>query len=444
MTKQTKGRIKAVAYVAFLGMVTAGATWVGKVTTSLSEEGSGGILQVFQGLSDPRSQFAGQDRFTILLVGKDYNRDKKGIAYSKNARADTIMLMSVDLDRRQIGAVSIPRDTKVRAPDGRTGKINGTMSRGGIELLSETLEEMFDVNIDYHVVIKPTAVQEIVDALGGVEVETIDEMKYDDNWGGLHIDLPKGRFRINGEEAIGFTRFREVNRYRMDDRGRLIPLRNVKSSLEEGDYRRMARQQQLIRSMVSEANRAGNLWRADDIIDTGFRQLETNLKRLQLMALAQLFRGADDSTINSETLEGTETTEGGAFYIILDEDRSKATVDWLVKGDITARNKLLRVAVYNASGVPGAARRLAERLRDAGYDARSVGNADPTEATSIYYMKASVEDRARAISSLAGGGDVRKQSELERQDTRLGTLNDDVVIVIGPDVAESPANSDLS
>lgn len=444
MTKQTKGKLKAVAYIAFLGMVTAGATWVGKVTSSLSEEGSGGILQVFQGLSDPRSQFPSQDRFTILLVGKDYNRDKKGIAYSKNARADTIMLMSVDLERREIGAVSIPRDTKVRAPDGRTGKINGTMSRGGIELLSETIEEMFDVNIDYHVVIKPDAVKEIVDSLGGVEVETIDEMKYDDNWGGLHIDLPKGRFRIDGEQAIGFTRFREVNRYRMDARGRLIPLRNVRPSLEEGDYRRMARQQQLIRAMVSEANRAGNLWRADDVIDTGFRQLETNFKRLQLMALAQLFRGAGDDMIHTETLEGSESTEGGAFYIVLDEDRSQATVDWLVKGDMSARNRLVRVAVFNASGIPGAARRLAERLRDAGYDARSVGNAEPSESTAIYYMKASIEDRAKAILSLAGGGDLYKQTELERQDTRLGSLNDDVVIVIGPDVAELAANSDLS
>jgi LCP family protein required for cell wall assembly len=435
MTKRTKRRLLAGLYVGFLGAITVGATWVGKVTSSLTEEGSGGILQVFQGISDPKSQFPNQDRFTVLLVGRDYNRDRKGIAYTKNSRADTIMLMSVDLENQRIGAVSIPRDTKVRAHDGRTGKINGTMSRGGIELLSETIEEMFDVNIDYHVVIKPDAVKEIVDSLGGVEVESIDEMHYDDNWGNLHIHLPKGRFRVDGEQAVGYTRFREVNRYRMDDRGRMIPLRNVKSSLEEGDYRRMARQQQLIRAMVAEANRPGNLWRADAVIDTGFRQLETNFKRIQMMALATLFRGASDSAIVAETLEGEETTQAGAFYIVLDEERAKATVDWLVKGDMSARNRLVRVAVYNASGIPGAARRLAERLRGEGFDARSVGNAEPTEATSIYYLEAAIEERARAISGLAGGGDLHKQTEDERQTTRLGTRNDDIVIVVGPDVA---------
>ena len=431
-------------YVVFLGGVTMAATWVGKITSSLSEEGSGGIIQVFQGMSDPKSQFPQQDRFTVLLVGKDYNRDRKGMEYTKGSRADTIMLMSVDLDGKTIGAVSIPRDTKVRAPDGRTGKINGTMSRGGVELLAETLEEMFDVKIDYHVVIKPSAVKEIVNSLGGVEVESIDEMHYDDNWGNLHIHLPKGRFRIDGDQAIGFTRFREVNRYRMDDRGRMIPLRNVKSSLEEGDYRRMSRQQQLIRSMVAEANRPGNLWRADSVIDTGFRQIDTNFKRIQLMALATLFRGAGESSITAESLEGTESTQGGAFYILLDEDRARATVDWLLKGDMSARNRLVRVAVYNASGVPGVARRLAEKLRDEGFDARSVGNADPIEQTSIYYLKASVEERAKAISSLAGGGDLLKQTEAERQDKRLGTLNDDIVIVVGPDVAQQFSADNLS
>lgn len=444
MTKKTRRRLLTGAYVIFLGGVTMAATWVGKITSSLSEEGSGGIIQVFQGMSDPRSQFPGDDRFTVLLVGKDYNRDRKGMEYTKGSRADTIMLMSVDLNSKTIGAVSIPRDTKVRAPDGKTGKINGTMSRGGVELLSETLEEMFDIDIDYHVVIKPSAVKEIVNSLGGVEVETIDEMHYDDNWGNLHIHLPKGRFRIDGEQAIGFTRFREVNRFRMDDRGRMIPLRGVKSSLEEGDFRRMARQQQLIRSMVAEANHPGNLWRADQVIDTGFKQIDTNFKRIQLMALATLFRGAGDSAITTETLQGTESTQGGAFYILLDEDRAKATVDWLLKGDMSARNRLVRVAVYNASGVPGAARRLAEKLRDEGFDARSVGNAEPTEGTSIYYLKASVEDRARAISTLTGGGDLLKQTEEERQGTRLGTSNDDIVIVVGPDVAPKFSTDNLS
>lgn len=419
----------------YLAVVTAGATWVGKVTASLSEEGSGGILQVLQGFQNPRSQFPGKDRITILLVGKDYNRDRKGMEYTKNSRSDTIMMLAVDLEAKTIGAVSIPRDTKVRAPDGRVGKINGTFARGGIDLLSETLYDMFGVRFDYHVVIKPDAVKEIVNALGGVEVETIDEMHYDDNWGNLHIHLPKGRFRINGEQAIGFTRFREVNRYRMNERGQMIPLRNVKSSLEEGDGRRMARQQQLIRAMVAEANRAGNLWQADDVIDTGFRQLETDLKRIQLLALSALFRGAKESQIMTSTLEGTDSMEGGAYYMILDEERARATVDYVIKGDEAAGNRMVRVAVYNASGVSGAARRLADRLKEAGFSARSVGNAESVDTTQVYFHKAAVKERAQRIRDLAGGGQLVKTTEEDTLKRRLGSPSDDVIIVVGPDLA---------
>lgn len=428
-------RLGAVMYVFYLALVCAGATWVGKVNQSLSEDGSGGILQVWQGLRDPISQFPGDKRINVLLVGKDYNRDSKGMEYTKNSRSDTIMMMSIDLESKKIGAVSIPRDTKVRAPDGRTGKINGTFARGGIDLLSETLKEMFDVEFDYTVVIKPDAVREIVDALGGVTVETIDEMHYDDNWGNLHIHLPKGRIHINGEQAIGFTRFREVNVFRPDARGRLIPIRNVQHSKEEGDGRRMARQQQLIRSMVAAANNPSNLWKADQIIDTGFKQLETNFKRIQLLALATLFRGAEEGAIHTVTLEGTDSTEGGAFYILLDEARAKATVDWVLKGDEEAGNRMIRVAVYNATDVKGAARMLADKLKEAGFDARSMGNAEAIPATEVLFKKASVESRANKIAGLAGGGAVRKATEVEVLERKLGLESDDVIIVVGPDLA---------
>ncbi len=420
----------------FLVTVAAGATWVGKVTSALSEKGSGGILQVIQGIRDPMSQFPSQDKLTLLLVGKDYNRDRKGMEYTKNSRSDTIMLMSVDLANKKIGAVSIPRDTKVRAPDGRTGKINGTFARGGIELLSQTIEEKFGVHIDYHVIIKPDAVKEIVNSLGGVNVEAIDAMNYDDNWGNLHIHLPKGEQRITGEEAIGFTRFREVNATRMDERGRIVPLRHIEHSLEEGDPRRMARQQQLIRAMVSEANRASNLWKADQIIDTGFKQLDTNFKRLQLMALAQIFRGAGEGAIQTATLEGTDSLEDGAYYLVLDEDRAKATVDWLIKGDESAANRMIRIAVYNGTKTSGVARKIADRLKAMGYDARSVGNTKtPAATTSVLFHKAMFEPRAKDIQTLAGGGEVRKASESETTEQNLGVSTDDIIVVIGEDNA---------
>ncbi|MBX3118869.1 MAG: LCP family protein [Fimbriimonadaceae bacterium] len=408
--------------------------WVYRVSKSFAGENAG-IVDVWNGLANPRGQFPDVDKMTLLLIGQDYNHDNKGNQYSKNTRADTIMLMSVDLKSKKISAVSIPRDSKVTAEDGKSGKINGVYARGGVDLLERTLEAMFDITIDHHVIIKPDAVPKIVDSLGGIEVETIDEMNYDDNWADLHIHLPEGKQRINGKEAVGFVRFREVNRYRLDERGRMIPLRGVKGSKEEGDLRRVARQQQFIRALMNEANKASNLWQADRIINTGFEQIETSLTKMQVLALATIFKGTSGETMGGATLPGTDDMSGDAYYYVLDEERSKATVDWLIKGDEFAAKSLVRIAIKNSTDVKGAAKTAADILTQDGYRAWSDGN-DPISQplTEVIYYRAANEAQAKAIQALLGIAVVRK-----------GTVTPDytgpeITITLGTDVAQSIAD----
>jgi hypothetical protein len=96
---------------------------------------------------------------------------------------------------------------------------------------------------------------------------------------------------------------------------------------------------------------------------------------------------------------------------------------------------MVRVAVYNASGVSGAARRLADRLKEAGFSARSVGNAESVDTTQVYFHKAAVKERAQRIRDLAGGGQLVKTTEEDTLKRRLGSPSDDVIIVVGPDLA---------
>jgi LCP family protein required for cell wall assembly len=212
------------------------------VLKSISSK-SGGVVSFLETIKNPKARFNGKSRVNILLVGKDYNRDSKGMpitrayfidpktgkrGYRNIARADTIVVMSCDLDNGKVSAISIPRDTRVTARDGKTGKINATYARGGSKLLRETVEDLTGITPDYVIAIKPDAIREIVSILGGVDVETIDQMKYDDNWGNLHIDLPKGKQHLTGDQAVGFARFREVKP-------------GTKHSAEEGDARQRQR-----------------------------------------------------------------------------------------------------------------------------------------------------------------------------------------------------------
>jgi len=407
--------------------VLAGLGWVYKTLSGVAGNASPATL--LRIVRQPRDFFLGKERVNVLIVGKDYNRDARGMPYTKNARADTIMLLSLDLARRQAAAISVPRDTYVLAPDGIGGKINGTFSRGGVELLKQTLKRSFDLEIDHHVILKDTAVKNIVDALGGVWVETIDEMHYDDNWGKLHIHLPKGRQFINGEQAVGFVRFREVNTYRLDRWGRRIPIYPVRHSKEEGDIRRTERQQQLLRAMAQQAITPQNLLRLEAIAEVVFREIETDLSRPQILALGARFGRSGLSGLQSTTLPGQGGYYGGVYYYNLDRTRSQALVDWLLKGDPEAGRRLVRVSVYNASRLGGVARATAGRLSQQGYGVQRTDTAARASETSrVIYKQAAFEERAREIQQLLGIAEVHKDPDYPEEA--------DVIVMIGADLGQ--------
>lgn len=430
-------RLRVVFLVVFLVGLLGFGIWAQGVVKSVAGKDVGfiqGFREVIEAVQDPKDQFPNQDRFTILLVGRDYNHNKKSIAYTANSRADTIMLLQCDLTKKTVTGVSIPRDTKVRAKDGITGKINATLARGGVDLLSSAVEDLTGIKADHTVLIKADAVKNIVDAVGGIEVETIDEMHYDDHWGGLHIHLPKGRQRLTGEQAVGFTRFREVNVTRKNPRGYNVPIKVVHSK-EEGDARRMARQQQLIRSIASSAQSPSNWTNIGSIVDTSFSQLDTSFTRMQLFALANIFKGSENN-IKTATLMGGEENDG-VYYFIPDIEKTKSLVDWLFHDNEYAGRQLVRVAVFNGTGVKGVAKLTADKLEKLMYDAFSSGNSkDPAPESTVIFRTASVESRARDLASSLGIKNVHKAGPDDMKVEVLGSREPDVFVTIGTDLAD--------
>ncbi len=427
-------RFLYLVYLAIALCVGVAASELNKIVDSFGD-GKGSITKFIPAITNPRGEFPKKDRFTVLLIGQDYNHTKDGTIYTKGSRADTIMMMSVDLNEKSMRACSVPRDTYVTAPDGKSGKINAVFGRGGVDLLVQTLEQMFGVDIDYHVIIKPSAVRNIVDAVGGVEVETIDEMKYNDNWGGLHVDLPKGKQFIDGQQAEGFVRFREVNRYKAGRHGAMIPIHGVKSSKEEGDLRRTSRQQQLIQAMVHSATASRNLMRLDEVISTGFKQIDTDLSKYQLLALASLFRSGSKEQMASGTVPGKDDTSRGAYYFELDPIGSQAMVDWLIKRDDDAMKRVVRVEVYNCTKAKGLARKVADQLVALGYNAVAVGNRPEVKQTRINFFKASYLEVADRIKADLGTGITVKGTKAYID------VGADIKIQVGEDLAPADAAS---
>lgn len=405
-------RLGRVLLSLFLLAALIGAGWAYRLLHVVSGGAPPGEL--IRVIREPEGFFP-RNRVVVLIVGKDYNYTRQDIAYSKNARSDTIMLLSLDLQNGSAAAISVPRDTYVQAPDGIAGKVNGTFARGGVELLRQTLEGTFNLKIDHYVVLKDTAVKHIVDALGGVWVETIDAMRYDDRWGHLHINLPPGRQFINGEQAVGFVRFRKSNQ-------------GAPPSKEEGDIRRTERQQQLLRAMAEQALKPNNLLRLDQIAHVALGEIETDLSRPQIMAIAARMGRQGLSNLRTATLPGSGGTYGGVYLYYLDRAKAEALVDWLIKGDQTAGNRLVGVSVLNASSRGGVARAAAGLLRQQGFSIERTDTAPERQETStLIYKQAALEAQARAIGALLQVKSIEKDPDYP--------VGGDVVLLIGNDLS---------
>jgi len=151
-------------------------------------------------------------QFTLLLAGRDiaycYHhqpcKDQNSLRARELTRTDTIMLMKVNGPR--VDVLSIPRDTQA-GPDGR--KINSAYASGGPEHLVERIEDITGERIDYYAVVRTDYVADVIDALGGLDVNVPAKIDFDDYAAKLHVHLQPGEQHLDGKQAVAYLRIRK-------------------------------------------------------------------------------------------------------------------------------------------------------------------------------------------------------------------------------------------
>jgi len=190
-----------------------------------------------------RPQKVVTDAQNILILGSD-TRDPQSVGGS---RSDTIILAHLQKDHGGAQLISIPRDTWLHVPataDGRQGnqdaKINAAFAWGGIPLTVQTVETFTGVRVDHVVVVDFAGFKEIVDALGGVDldVEHAFTSTHSLNSNGRR-DFAQGWQHMDGAAALDYSR----ERYAFAD----------------GDFARIRHQQQFIRAILDKAAAGGLL-----------------------------------------------------------------------------------------------------------------------------------------------------------------------------------------
>ena len=250
-------------------------------------------------------------RQNILLMGVDAAENPDNPF--KNARTDSIYLISIAPHAKNVNVISIPRDSKVyihsrSMPD----KINHAFAYGGIDTSIKTVEQTLGVRINHYLVVSNQALVEFIDKIGGIDVYVEKDMYYNDNYGNLHINLSKGVQHLDGKAAEGYMRYR-------------------KDAL--GDIGRIRRQQWFFNALANKMKEPSVIVKIPEIIKSVSKYIQTDFSFYELAQYAALVKSLDSSQIQVATLPGEPSQRGVISYWILDPKGVQNMVDRLVYGD---------------------------------------------------------------------------------------------------------------
>ena len=187
----------------------------------------------------------------ILLLGSDTRgATGKTLADIRGERSDTMMVVHVPADRKNLFVMSILRDSWVEVPGHGQAKINAALSWGGVPLAVQTVENLLGTRIDHVAVVDFSGFKQVTDALGGVDIN--NPIGFDSSHLKGHRFEP-GSLHLTGTEAIAFAR----ERY----------------AFQDGDFQRVRNQQIIISSLLTAAMHKSVL--ADPVKTSGLLETVT-------------------------------------------------------------------------------------------------------------------------------------------------------------------------
>lgn len=232
-----------------------------------------------------------QEPFSMLMLGVDERDGDKG-------RSDTMIVLTVNPQKKSVKMLSIPRDTRTEiVGHGTQDKINHAFAFGGAKMSMDTVENFLDIPIDYYMKINMEGFKDIVDAVGGVTVQNDLDFTSD----GIHF--AKGTHTLNGKEALAYSRMRH------DD--------------PSGDFGRQSRQRAIIEAVIKEGASLSSLTKYDEVFDALGNNIQTNLTFDDMMDIQKNYRDASKS-ITQSSINGNGTkVDGIYYYIVSDEEKEK-------------------------------------------------------------------------------------------------------------------------
>ncbi|WDV45562.1 LCP family protein [Clostridiaceae bacterium M8S5] len=299
-------RIFIIAFVCFALAVGAGIMAYNKIYEPQKDIGAKNPLSMGE---------------NVPIVDKIDDKDPLGIAINNSkrinvvllglegTRTDTIIFASFDRKTKKVDMLSIPRDTYYwdegyNKPDQK--KINAKYGRSNAKgTMTAVSNILCKIPIHYYVSVTYKGVEDIVNSLGGVEVNVPFHMEYHDTTPGksLHINIPKGRQVLDGRTAVKFLRYRK--------------------GYKNGDLGRIQAQQQFVKSAIDKALSFKLL----KVISSAFDCVKTDMPLTDMLAYGKDAYGINTSKdISMSVLEGKARYKDRLSYFFHDSKKTRQYV----------------------------------------------------------------------------------------------------------------------
>jgi len=352
----------------------------------------------------------------ILILGVDIGdpniKDNDDIK-----RTDSMMLLHYNPSEKDVKVISIPRDTKIKI-NNKDIKINSAYAFGGAKKTIEVVENMLDTTINYYIKVDYKAFTKFIDAIGGVNMDIEEDMKYDDEGQDLHIDFKKGKnIHLDGKKAEEFFRWRKNN----DGTG-----------LAEGDLGRIKNQHIFMEKVTKKIKSPMMPLRIPKILSVIEENVETNMSPRIMVKHGSKGIGLSSSNIKFSTLEGEPKYIKGISYFVYDKNKNKDTLQSLQSVSKTASSSTiggvdkskLKVKVLNGTNTEGLAKIYSSMLKNLGYQNIIIGNGEK-----LMESKAYIKDNNKDLKSIIKQDFNIKN--LQSMEEKQGDF--DIIIILGED-----------
>lgn len=246
----------------------------------------------------------------IMLVG--YDVDENGIS-----RSDSMIILSLDHEHKKIKMTSLMRDMYLQIPQNGKHKLNASYVYGGADLLLDTVYANFGLEIDNYVCVDYTAFAEIVDYIGGVDID-IDETEieqFNKYVNGKENQINEaGMHHLNGQQALSYCRIRKVGT----------------------DTARTARQRKVL-DEIMEKCRKMSLFELENMIEVIAPEITTNFTQGEMLEIAMEGMSCNDYDTLHMRIPVDGTWEGiyigSTWYMQIDLEQNAQFLNDFIYGD---------------------------------------------------------------------------------------------------------------